>query len=181
LSSQSISRRYAVALADVLVEIGQQRTIQNELISWEQMISSNSQLREVFANPTIPYEQKRAVLNELIKRTGIQQTTANFLQILLKNQRLTALAEINSKLADVVDERAGAVAARVTTANPVNEETKRILSEKLSRFTGKAVRLSFAVDDSLIGGIVTRVGSTVYDGSIRTQLDEMEKALAGQA
>ena len=68
-----------------------------------------------------------------------------------------------------------------STAHPVNEETKRILSEKLSRFTGKSVRLSFEVDDSLIGGIVTRVGSTVYDGSIRTQLDEMEKTLAGQA
>lgn len=176
-----MSRRYGVALADVLSGSGQERAIQDELNSWEQMISSHPELREAFRNPTVPYEQKRAVLNELIARTKVSPTTANFLQILLKNQRLTALGEINSRLATVLDDRAGAVAAHITTANPVNEETKRILTEKLSDFTGKSVRLSFDVDDALIGGIVTRVGSTVYDGSIRTQLDQMEKTLAGQA
>lgn len=181
MSSQSVSRRYAVALADELSGGGQERTIQDELISWEEMISSNWELREAFANPTIPYEQKKRVLNELIAKTKVNPITANFLQILLKNQRLTALGEINSRLAVVLDDRAGAVAAHVTTASPVNEETQRNLSEKLSGFTGKTVRLSFDVDDSLIGGIVTRVGSTVYDGSIRTQLDQMEKTLAGQA
>ena len=181
MSSQSVSRRYGIALADVLSGSGQERPIQDELISWERMISSNPELREAFANPTVPYEQKRGVLNELIVKTKVNPITANFLQILLKNQRLTALGEINSRLATVLDDRAGAVAAHITTANPVNEETKRILSEKLSGFTGKSVRLSFDVDDSLIGGIVTRVGSTVYDGSIRTQLDQMEKTLAGQA
>ncbi len=176
-----MSRRYGVALADVLSGSGQERAIQDELVSWERMISSNPDLREAFANPTVPYEQKRAVLNELIAKTKVNLITANFLQILLKNQRLTALGEINSRLATVLDDRAGAVAAHVITANPVNEETKRILSEKLSGFTGKSVRLSFDVDDALIGGVVTRVGSTVYDGSIRTQLDQMEKTLAGQA
>ena len=181
MSSQSVSRRYGIALADVLSGSGQERAIQDELISWERMISSNPELREAFANPTVPYEQKRAVLNELIAKTKVNPLTANFLQILLKNQRLTALSEINNRLATVIDDRAGAVAAHVTTANPVNEETKRILSEKLSGFTGKSVRLTFEVDDSLIGGVVTRVGSTVYDGSIRTQLDQMEKTLAGQA
>lgn len=181
MSSQSVSRRYGVALADVLSGSGQERTIQEELNSWEQMIRSNPELREALANPTVPYEQKRAVLNELIAKTKVSPITANFLQILLKNQRLTALGEINTRLATVLDDRAGAVAAHITTANPVNDETKRVLTEKLSGFTGKSVRLSFDVDDSLIGGIVTRVGSTVYDGSIRTQLDQMEKTLAGQA
>lgn len=181
MSSQSVSRRYGIALADVLSGSGQERAIQDELISWQRMISSNPELREAFANPTVPYEQKRAVLNELIAKTKVNLMTANFLQILLKNQRLTALSEINNRLATVIDDRAGAVAAHVTTANPVNEETKRILSEKLSGFTGKSVRLTFDVDDSLIGGVVTRVGSTVYDGSIKTQLDQMEKTLAGQA
>jgi F-type H+-transporting ATPase subunit delta len=143
------------------------------------MVSSNSQLSEVFANPTIPYDQKKRVLDELIIRTGVQQFTGNFLQILLKNHRLTALPQINGKLREVLDNRAGVVAAHVTTAKPINEETKRILSEKLSQHTGKSVQLSFAIDDSLIGGVVTQVGSTVYDGSIKTQLDEMERALSG--
>lgn len=178
MSIQSVSRRYAIALADVLIEKKKERVVQEELTNWELMVSSNSQLREVFANPTIPYDQKKLVLDELIIRTGVEPITGNFLQILLKNQRLSALRQINGKLGEILDNRAGVVAADVTTARPLNEETKRILAEKLSRRMGKSVRLSFAIDDSLIGGVVTQVGSTIYDGSIRTQLDELERALA---
>ena len=170
-----------MALADVLGERGEEASVNKELRAWEEMLISSSELREVLANPTVPYEQKRGVLNELIKRTQVSQTTANFLQVLLKNQRLLALPHINAKLGEVLDDRGGAVAAHVTTAKPINEDTKRLLADKLSRHTGKAVRLDFSIDDSLIGGIVTRIGSTIYDGSIKTQLKEMEKVLSGQA
>jgi len=179
LSAQSVSRRYAIALADVLKETKQDRVVQEELRSWELMIDSNSQLKEVFANPTIPYDQKKRVLDELISRTRANQTSSNFLQILLRNQRLAYLPHINAKLGEILDERAGLVAAHVATARAITEETKRMLSDKLSRHTGKAVRLDFTTDDSLIGGIVTRVGSTVYDGSIKTQLNQIEKTLGG--
>lgn len=179
MSLQSVARRYATALADVLVERGQERVIQEELVSWESLIRTNHQLKEAFENPTIPYEQKRKVLAELIKRSGSNEVTANFLNVLLKNQRLTALHQINVLLSGVLDSRAKVVAAHVTTAKPVNEGTKQMLAEKLSEFTGKSVRLDFSVDDSLIGGIITRIGSTVYDGSIKNQLDRMEKVLAG--
>jgi len=179
LSAQSVSRRYAIALADVLKETKQDRVVQEELRSWELMIDSNSQLREVFANPTIPYDQKKRVLDELISRTRANQTSSNFLQILLRNQRLAYLPQINAKLGEILDERAGLVAAHVATARAITEETKRMLSDKLSRHTGKAVRLDFTTDDSLIGGIVTWVGSTVYDGSIKTQLNQIEKTLGG--
>ncbi len=179
MSAQSVSRRYAIALADVLKETKQDRVVQEELRSWELMIDSNSQLREVFANPTIPYDQKKRVLDELISRTRANQTSSNFLQILLRNQRLAYLPQINAKLGEILDERAGLVAAHVATARAITEETKRMLSDKLSRHTGKAVRLDFTTDDSLIGGIVTRVGSTVYDGSIKTQLNQIEKTLGG--
>ena len=179
MSSQSVARRYATALADVLGETGDQRTIQDELKVWESMIASNPELQEAFVNPTVPYDQKKRVLDELISRTRVKSTTANFLQILLKNQRLTALPLINDRLSQLLDERADVVAAHIATAKPISEETKRLLSDKLAQFTGKSVRLSFDIDESLIGGVVTRVGSTVYDGSIRTQLDEMEKSLAG--
>ena len=179
MSSQTVARRYATALADVLIERGQQQAILEELGSWESMILANPQLTEVFENPTIPYEQKRRVLAELIKSTGISEITANFLRVLLKNQRLAALPQVNERLKGVLDARANVVAAQVTTAKPVDEEIKGMLREKLARSTGKSVRLDFSVDDSLIGGIVTRIGSTVYDGSIKNQLERMEKVLAG--
>lgn len=180
MSSQTVARRYATALADVVAGENIGRTIQKELIGWELMISSNPQLEEVFANPTVPYDQKRKVLGELIQRTKVHQLTANFLQILLKNQRLTDLREINSRFAEVFDSRDGVVAGQVTTARTVSEDTRRVLLEKLSKATGQKMRLSFVTDKTLIGGMITRVGSTVYDGSIRTQLDRMEELLAGQ-
>lgn len=180
MSSQTVARRYAAALADVLLERGGRHEVQDELIAWESMIQSSERLQEVFSNPTVAYEQKRALLEELIKRTKVHQTTANFLRILLKNQRLTELGEINKRLVQVLDERSGVVAAQVTTARPVSEEIKKSLHARLATVTGKDVRLSFATDEALIGGMVTRVGSTVYDGSIRNQLRQLEVKLAGK-
>ena len=180
MSTQTVARRYATALADVVAGKSDERSIKEELVGWELMIESNSQLQDVFANPTVPYEQKRKLLKELIGRTKVNPLTGNFLEILLKNQRLTALKEINGRFADVLDTRAGVIAAHVSTARPVSEDTKKALAEKLSRISGQKVRLSFNTDDSLIGGMVTRVGSTVYDGSIKSQLNRMEKVLAGE-
>ena len=180
MSSQTVARRYAAALADVLLAAGSPREVQDELIAWESMIQSAELLQQVFSNPTVAYEQKRALLEELIKRTKVQRPTANFLRILLKNQRLTDLGEINKRLSQVLDERSGVVAAQVTTARPVSEEIKKSLTGRLATITGKDVRLSFAIDETLIGGMVTRVGSTVYDGSIRNQLRQLELKLAGK-
>ena len=180
MSSQTVARRYASALADVVLAGGGERAIQNELIAWESLIQSSDSLQQVFSNPTVAYEQKRALLEEMIKRTKVQQPTGNFLRILLRNQRLTDLGEINRRLAQVLDERSGIMAAHVTTARPVSEEIKKGLNGRLAAVTGKDVRLSFATDEALIGGIVTRIGSTVYDGSIRNQLQRLEDKLAGK-
>jgi F-type H+-transporting ATPase subunit delta len=143
------------------------------------MIKSSGLLQEVFSNPTVSYQEKRALLEELIRRTKPQQKTANFLRILQKNQRLTELGEINKRLAQVLDERSGVLAAHVITARPISEEIQKSLNRRLASVSGKDVRLSFAIDDSLIGGIVTRIGSTVYDGSIRNQLRQLELKMAG--
>lgn len=180
MSSQTVARRYAAALADVLLAGGSSVEVQDELIAWESMIQTSELLQQVFSNPTIAYEQKRALLETLIKRTKIQQPTANFLRILVKNQRLTELGEINKRLAQVLDERSGVIAAQVTTARPVSEDIKKSLNGRLTTMTGKDVRLSFAIDEALIGGLVTRVGSTVYDGSISNQLRQLELKLAGK-
>lgn len=179
MSLQTIARRYAVALADVVLEQGEALPVQEELLTWGSMIQSNPLLQEAFGNPTVQYDQKQKVLSELIARTKVRPTTANFLQVLLRNQRLTELGEVNRKFAHVLDERAGVVEAAVTTARPVAEEAKAELVLKLSQLTGKSVRLTFTTDADLIGGMVTRIGSTVYDGSVRNQLHEAEQRLAG--
>lgn len=180
MSSQTVARRYASALADVIIEQGEQVEVRAELASWEKMIVSNPALLEAFTNPTVPYEQKSKVLNELIARTKVRPTTANFLRILLKNQRLAQLDEVNAKLDHVLDERSGVVSAQVTSARPVADSIKVTLEEKLGVITGKRIRLSFETDETLLGGIVTRIGSTIYDGSVRNQLKRLGEELAGQ-
>ena len=119
------------------------------------------------------------MLRELITRTRVLPTTARFLQLLLSNQRLSEIVEVNKRLALILDQRAGVVAAEVTTARPIPPASVQALQGKLASVTGKSVRLTFATDQELIGGMIVRVGSTVYDGSVRNQLYQVERQLAG--
>jgi F-type H+-transporting ATPase subunit delta len=175
-----VARRYATALADVVTARGEAQEIRRELHDWAEMMQSNEQLLEVFRNPTIPYEQKQKVLNTLIARVRVRPTTANFLQVLLQNQRLADLNEVNKRFAQLLDERSGVVSAEVTTARPVAPSAQDALRAKLTAMTGRNVRLSFTTDEELIGGIVTRIGSTIYDGSVRNQLQQVRERLAGK-
>jgi len=178
LSSQTVARRYATALADVTLARNEAAEVQAELHTWEEMMLTNASLLEAFSNPTVAYEQKGKLLNELISRTKVRPTTANFLRTLLKNQRLAELPAVNAKLARVLDERAGLISAQVTSARPVPEATRASLAEKLGALTGRKVRLTFRTDESLLGGIVTRIDSTIYDGSVRDQLRRLGEELA---
>jgi len=180
LSVQAIARRYASALADVVMARGEAREVQEELAVWAEMMQANPQLLEVFRNPTIPYEQKRRVVGALIERTRPRPTTTNFIQVLLQNQRLADLAEINKNFAQELDRRSGTVSAQVTTARPVPPQEQETLRARLGELTRSHVRLQFDVDESLIGGIVTRIGSTVYDGSVRNQLEQIRHRMAGE-
>jgi F-type H+-transporting ATPase subunit delta len=179
LSSETIARRYASALADVVMERGEERQVQEELAAWQEMILENTALQEAFSNPTVVYEQKAGVLNELIARTKVLPTTANFLRVLLKNQRIAELTQVTATLAQELDQRSGVVGAQVLSAWPVADSTKASLEAKLGQMTGKKIRLSFDTDESLLGGIVTRIGSTIYDGSVRNQLRRLSEELAG--
>src|SRR5689334_8832983 len=179
MSVQMIARRYASALADVILERSEAKEVQGELQQWEEVLRTSAALQEVFANPTIALDQKRAVLNKLIEMAKPRPTTTNFLKVLLQNQRLTELGEINRKLAQILDERAGMVAAIVTTARAVPQDAQAKLHDKLAMLTGKKVRIDFATDPEIIGGLVTRIGSTVYDGSVRSQLQQIKEKMAG--
>jgi len=179
LSSQTVARRYASALADVVIERNEAQLVQEELGAWAKMIRENEALLEAFSNPTVPYEQKQNVLNALIARTKVRPTTTNFLRTLLKNQRLSDLPEVTAKLAQILDERSGIVSAEITSARPVSDSARVLLEQKLAEMTGKKARLTFATDESLLGGIVTRIGSTIYDGSVSNQLSRLREELAG--
>jgi F-type H+-transporting ATPase subunit delta len=177
---QTVARRYASALADVVIERREEREVQNEIENWASMIANNPQLREVFANPTIIYDHKRAVLEDLLTRSRVRETTASFLRVLLKNQRLAELPEISERFAQTLDERSGIVAAEITTARPIPEELKKALHDTLASATGRTVRLTFATDEAIIGGLVARIGSTIFDGSVESNLERLVAGLTGQ-
>ncbi len=179
MSSQTVARRYASALADVVTERGEAAEVRDELAAWERMLLENPPLLEAFSNPTVAYQQKEKVLSELITRSKVRPTTANFLRILLKNQRLAELSHVNAKFAEVLDDRSGVVSAEVTSARPMSADARASLETKLAELTGKRVRLSFTTDESLLAGIVTQIGSTIYDGSVRNQLKRLGEELAG--
>jgi F-type H+-transporting ATPase subunit delta len=180
LSLQTIARRYGTALADVATERGEAREVQSELDHWAEMIEANPQLKEVFANPTIVYDHKRKVLEDLISRTRVRETTASFLRVLLTNQRISQLRDIAERFGLLLDERAGMVAATVTTARPISEELKSALHETLTAATGRKVRLNFTTDEKIIGGVVAQIGSTIFDGSVQNHLERLAEGLAGR-
>lgn len=180
MSLQTVARRYASALADVVIERREEREVQSEIQSWASMIADNPQLKEVFANPTIIYDHKVALLEELLTRTRVRETTASFLRVLLRNQRLAQLPEIADRFSQVLDDRGGVVAAEITTARPIPEELKKALHDTLASATGRTVRLTFATDEAIIGGLVARIGSTIFDSSVESNLERLAAGLTGQ-
>jgi len=180
VSSLTVARRYASALADVLVERNEEAVVREELTMWQRMVEENPLLLEALTNPTVPYDQKSRVLSQLIAKANVRPTTSNFLQLLLRNQRFGELAHVNAKLGEIMDERAGVVSAQVVSARPISEPVKNSLEQTLEQLTQKRIRLSFETDESLLGGIVTRIGSTIYDGSVRDQLKRLGEELAGK-
>ncbi len=177
MNVETIARRYANALADVAVKSGKNEAIKGELDSWENMIFSSKDLSAAFRNPTIPHASKESVLERLIEHSKPSTTTANFLRVLLRNSRLTDLPAINKKLAAVLEERSGVVTGTVVSARKLSDEEKAAFEDSLRKAEGKEVRLKFEVDEGLIGGAVTRIGSTVFDGSVKTQLDRLEEKM----
>lgn len=180
MSNETVARRYASALADVVIKTGETENVRTELKTWEEMTTANSELLDAFRSPAIPHLSKEKVLESLLAKTKPSKTTANFLRILLRNSRLTDLHEINEKFASVLEERSGVVSANITSARGLSEAEKAEFQTKLEKLTGKKVNLNFDIKEEIIGGVVTRIGSTVYDGSVKTQLENLKQQLIGQ-
>lgn len=177
MSLIGIARRYAAPLADVALAHNKADELDAELGVFAEMIGNNAELYELFASPVIPQVSKREVLDAIIKRAGPGELTANLLRTLLRNYRLQYVGAVHQEFRREMNLRKGIVVARVATAAPVGTSEQESLSRTLHQMTGKQVQLEFKTDPSLIGGVVTRVGSMVYDGSVRTQLQEIEQRL----
>ncbi|KXJ98605.1 MAG: ATP synthase F1 subunit delta [Acidobacteria bacterium OLB17] len=178
MSTETIARRYAIALADVVTKNGEAAGVKGELNAWNEMVASSPDLQSVFANPSIQHSAKEKLLETLIAKAGPSKTTANFLRVLVKNDRIGDLPQIQERFEEELAERSGVVVASVVSARDLPESEKGVFQANLEKLTGRKVEIEYGVDPEIIGGVVTRIGSTVYDSSVRTKLDNLREELA---
>jgi len=177
MSSIAVARRYAEALADVATERNQVDLVIQELKQFVDLFGSSPDLRAFFPNSGISQADKLKVLNAIIFRTRPSETTANLLRLLLRNYRLPSIQAVYQEFQREINRRMGVVPAEITTAGAVGHAEREMIISRLEAVTGKRVQADFKVDPALIGGAVTRVGSVVYDGSIRTQLETIKQKM----
>ena len=173
------ARRYAKALADVVATDSQLNPAEvvSQLRAIEAVVKSSQDLRNVLATPAVAPSRKRAVLARLIEPLSVSARVRTFLFIVIDHRRIHDFASIIEAFEHLADERLGFVRADVTTAHELTEGQRAALGEQLSRLSGKQAKLRFTTDAAVMAGVVARVGSTVYDGSVRGQLERLRVKL----
>jgi F-type H+-transporting ATPase subunit delta len=174
----AILGRYARSLAEVVFDESIEQKVSEDLATYNDIFQAVPDLLEVFHSPAVPRESKEKLLNELMMQYPVNPVTANFLRILLQHNRIRYFERIRGGYLKAVNEKKGIVSARVTTASPLSPKNSRKLADRLAGITGKLVHVELQTDANLLGGIVVQMGSTIFDGSIRTQLAEMKRRLA---
>jgi F-type H+-transporting ATPase subunit delta len=148
-----------------------------ELHSIEALLKESDQLRRVLENPSIPGDRKRAVLDAITTRLGTTRQVRNFLAVLTDHRRLPLFSEILKQLEHELDDRQGFAEAQISTARQLNDDEKRLLEAEITKLIGKKVKAKYAQDATLLGGAVVQVGSTIYDGSVKGQLEQIREQL----
>lgn len=176
----AVSSRYARAFADVVFDLKLDIAgILQQLQAVLDIVRSSEELRRLWENPAIPAEQKRKLLDAIVARAGISRPVRNFVAVLIDNRRIAELEHIARQFETEVNSRLSIAEAEVTSARELSEEEKRSLEAQVQKLTGKQVRARYSTDRGLLGGAVVRLGSTIYDGSIRGQLQKIKEQLSG--
>jgi F-type H+-transporting ATPase subunit delta len=174
----SVVNIYARAFADVVFasHLDPAKTLK-EAQDLADLVAASKQLRDVWATPSIPTEQKRAVLDAIVKREGISDPVRNFMAVLMDHRRTSFLAAIVKQFELELDQRMGFAEAQITSSRELNEGERGALESQVQVMVGKKVRARYSRDASLLGGAMVRVGSTIYDGSVAGQLERIRIAI----
>jgi F-type H+-transporting ATPase subunit delta len=173
----SIARRYAKALFGLAVDSGQVEGWANSLVALQQVVDRSPDLQDVLANPVYSKEQRRAIVEKLAAALSLAADPRNLLFLLGDRNRLSYLSAIVTTFRDLADQHLGRLRAKVTSAVALDEGAAQAIADKLSQATKAMVLLDRAVDPAILGGVVAQVGSLVYDGSVRTQLEDLRQQL----
>jgi F-type H+-transporting ATPase subunit delta len=175
----TLAKRYAKAL----VEIGQEQNALDkygeDLAAICRLMDASKDFREVLINPVFTKEDKKKIAGQVLREMGADPMVVNFVNVLIDRKRINQLVGIETAFRQKVDEIRGISRGEVISAEPLNEDELGRVTDALSNITGKQVLVTSKVDPVLIGGLVARVGDMVFDGSIRTQLNQLKESLKG--
>jgi F-type H+-transporting ATPase subunit delta len=170
--------RYAHAFAQVVtakkLDVG---AAQHQLRDFADTLAGSHELHEVLLNPSIPEVQKLRVLDAIASRLGMFREVRNFIAVIIDHNRLGGLEDILAEYDLLADENSGIAEAEITSARPLNEEDRVALEGQVAKLAGGRVRASYKEDAALLGGAVVRIVSTVYDGSVKAQLQQLKERL----
>ena len=175
----SVPSTYARAFADVVLgaRLDANRAI-GGLRRIAGLLAESTELRRVWENPAVPADQKRKLLDAIVHREGIEPHVRNLMAVLIDHRRVQFLARITEQLEKELDARLGFAEAHITSARELADSEKRALEAQVEKVTGKKIRARFGLDASLLGGAVVRIGSTIYDGSVKGQLEKIKEAIS---
>lgn len=178
MSMRASAARYARALLDVAIKESDPERAGQELAAFVDVVKRHPELERVLANPVVPAADKRAVVQQVVERLQLSTPAAKLLALLAARGRLPLLPDLLDVYRERVMEHQRVVRAEVTTAVPLSQERAAQLQQRLASATGRAVTMTTKVDAAIIGGVITRIGSTVYDGSVAAQLAKVKDRLA---
>jgi F-type H+-transporting ATPase subunit delta len=176
----SIARRYAKALLAIGIHDNSFDAYGKELERAADTLRSSPELRNALENPIFSLEKRKLIMDELLRRLAASKTVRNFIMLLLDKGRIASLPEIARAHRALVDEHAGRVRATVTSARPLDPLLETRLKTALEKSSGKTVIFEKREDPAILGGLVTQLGDTVYDGSVRTQLQQLREELLSE-
>lgn len=182
--TSAVASRYARAFADAVLAPASRldpREAASQLRAMEGTMNESADLRHALGSPAVQPAQKRAVIARLAADLGLDRLTRNLLYVLSDHHRLALLSEVREAFEIEIDQRLGFVRAEVSSAQPLDPQQAASIESALAALTAKQVRVRFQVDPELLGGVVARIGSTVYDGSLRGQLEAMRRQIAQRA
>jgi len=178
MTHRGAARRYARALLDVAVATGDPQAAERELAAFTDLVGGNEALNKALSNPGVPAPRKRAVVAEILSSDGsVSPMVSRLLLMLAERDRLTLLPDLLDEYRASLLDHLQVIRAEITTARPLAADRLVALQSRLSETTGKRVSVETRVDPAIIGGVVTRIGSVVYDGSVARQLDRLKQQL----
>ena len=177
---KSASLQYANALADVALAQGAADAALKQLNDVAAAFAASGELRNVLASPAVPREAKHGVIEKIAARAGAGKIIRNFLFVIADHQRTHILPEIVAAFDGVIQQRQGVAEAEISSAVELSAAQKKKVAQTLERITGKKIEPKYSLDPTLLGGAVVRVGDTIYDGSVRSSLNEMRARLAAE-